>query len=224
MNKEPFLARLLLLDPAAIRERLAQAEAAGLVDRSPNLWQITLGIGRMWHRVVFRSETIGTCTHHPPRSTWRARLFRARPLRFPFLLWERAVSPWDLSGLLSSADRVVHHLLGAHHDGVQFAYDLQLLRCHPGALERVRAETEAVVQHDSKRARWLRDLVVYEQYHESLLAAVTAELAGDDGLSEEQRNDPDLTLSGYLRWCARQPATPRETVQRWWGRAREVHA
>lgn len=212
---DPWLSRLILIDPQVVHERLARAQAAGLVERAPNLWQVTLGIARMWQRVLFRSDTIGTCREHPPRATWRARLMKPRPVRFPFLLAERAVTPWDFSGLWSSTDRVIAHLLGAHHDGVQFAYDLELLRCHPGALERLRDEVAAVVDDTSPRAAWLRDLVVFERYHESLLAAVERALEHDDGLSDEERADPDITLSGYLRWCARQPATPRETWRRW---------
>lgn len=213
--RDPWLSRVILIDPRVVRERLARAQEVGLVARAPNLWQVTLGIARMWHRVMFRSDTIGTCREHPPRSTWRARLLSARPLRFPFLLAERAVTPWDFSGLWSPTDRVIAHLLGAHHDGVQFAYDLELLRCHPGALERVRDLAAAVVDGTSPRASWLRDLVVYEGYHESLLAAVERALAGDDDLTAEQRADPDITLTGYLAWCARQPATPRETWHGW---------
>ncbi len=213
--REPWIARCLVIDPATVRERLRRAAAAGLVERAPNLWQVSLGIARMWHRVVFRPETIGTCREHPVRSTWRARLLAARPLRFPFLLTERAVAPWDFSGLLSSTDRVVRHLLGAHHDGVQFVYDLQLLRCHPGALERLRAETAAVVAGTHPRAGWLRDLVVFERYHESLLEAVERALEGSEPVDAATLADPDLTLTGYLRWCAAQPATPEQTWRQW---------
>lgn len=210
----PWLSRLLLVQPTAVDERLRRAERAGLVERAPNLWQITLGILRMWHRVLFRSDTIGTCAEHPVRGTWRARLLAHRPVRFPFLLAERAVTPWDLSGLLSTTDRVVCHLLGAHHDGIQFAYDLQLLRCHPGALESVRDQARAVVEGTHPRAQWLRDLVVYEGYHEKLLEAVEAEIA-DAALPDHVLDDPDLTLTGYLRWCAAQPTTPAATLARW---------
>jgi hypothetical protein len=203
---------MIFFDPEAVEERLRRAEEEGLVERAPNLWQVSLGIARMWHRVVFRSGTIGTCRHHAVRSTWRARLLAFRPARFPFLLAEGAISPWDLSGLLSSTDRVVSHLLAAHHDGLQFVYDLQLLRCHPGALERVREQARRVVEGDDRRSAWLRDLVVFERYHENLLEAVERELEGAE-LSEEVLDDPDITLSGYLRWCAAQPPTPGKTLE-----------
>jgi hypothetical protein len=204
------LSHLLLLDPDRVAARLEALGAAG-ARPVPTVWQVTLGVLRMWHRVLFRSDTIGTCRDFQPRATWRARLLAFRPLRFPFLLAEKAVAPHDFSGLLSSEDRVVRHLLGAHHDGVQFLYDLELLQHVPGALQRVRDEARRVVEVDDARSRWLRDLVVFERYHESLLAAVEAFLDGTFVASEAERGDPDIALSAYLTWCARQPATAEAT-------------
>lgn len=206
------LSHVLLVDPERVATRLEELRAAR-VEPVPNVWQVTLGVLRMWHRVVFRSETIGTCRDFRPRATWRARLLAFRPLRFPFLLAERAVHPLDFSGLRSDEDRVVAHLLGAHHDGVQFLYDLELLRDRPGALERVRAEARRVVERDDARSRWLRDLVVFERYHENLLAAVEAFLDGTFAATEAQLRDPDIALAGYLAWCTRQPETPEATWQ-----------
>jgi len=208
----PILSRLLLVDPARIEARLDELARHRGDAPTPNTWQVTLGVLRMWHRVLFRSETVGMCRDFPVRRTWRARLLALRPLRFPFLLRERAVAPHDFSGLISSTDRVVAHLLGAHHEGVQFLYDLQLLEDVPGALDRVAREARAVVgDPESPRSRWLRDLVVYERYHENLLEAVEAFTQGRFEAPRETWADPDLSLSGYLDWCARQPATPDET-------------
>src|SRR5262245_44929495 len=134
MSSPPWHAYALLLAPARIDAALARIHAANMVPKTPNRWQISLGVLRMVHRLITRPETIGTCKAHPVRATWRARLLEVRPLRFPFLLAERAVAPWDLSGLLSSKERVFCHLLGAHHDEHQFAYDLEMLAVHPGAL------------------------------------------------------------------------------------------
>lgn len=205
------LSRLALLDPDAVAAGLERVRASGRVSVVPNVWQVTLGVARMWHRVLFRSDSIGTCTDFPVRDTWRARLMKLRPLRFPFLLAERAVHPLDFSGLRSSEDRIVRHLLGAHHDGAAFVYDFELLASHPGALERVRAEARKVVEEDTPRSRWLRDLVVYERYHENLLEAVDAFLAGEPKCSPSEAANPDVTFPAYLAWCARQPATPEAT-------------
>ncbi|MFT3770835.1 MAG: hypothetical protein QM820_35885 [Minicystis sp.] len=207
----PWYARLILVDPDQVHRGLERVRAAGLVDPAPNLWQIFLGVARMWQRILFRSETIGTCVAHPIRPTWRARLLHHRPLRFPFLVWERAIAPLDASGLVSPPERILKHLLGAHHDGNQFSYDLQLLQAYPGWLEKVRDAAAEVVAHDTPRSRWLRDLTVYERYHENLLAAVSRALEGDFDVSAAEADDPDITFLAYLRWCARQPPTPEAT-------------
>ncbi len=207
----PFLSRLVLLFPSRVAEGLARVERAGLAPVVPNVWQITLGVLRMTHRLIFRSQTIGTCKTKPVRRTWRARLLAFRPLRFPFLLWERAVAPLDFSGLLSSRERVIRHLLGAHHDALQFVYDLELLRLYPGALEELRDRARAVVDGTDPRAEWLRDLVVFEGYHEALLRTTEAALAGTLEIDPETARDPDITFGAYLAWCAAQPSDPEET-------------
>lgn len=211
----PLFARAVLvrqrdIDAALdrIRHRLQGTPRANDV---PNSWQIFLGIARMWHRVLFRSETIGMSTSNPVRPTLRARLFAFRPLRFPLLLRERAIAPLDFSGLLSSRERVLTHLLGAHHDKNQFAYDLEMLSLHEGALEELYARVTRLLEDDSAHARFLRDLTVFEGYHENLAEAVRKALDGSLGLSDAERVDPDISFFAYLAWCARQPKTPEET-------------
>lgn len=204
----PWFARVLLVSPSRVEAGLARLRESGIVEEVPTPWQITLGVLRMWHRVIVRSETIGTCASNPPRRTWRARLLAYRPLRFPFLLAERAVAPWDFSGLLSSRERILSHLLGAHHDGDQFVYDLEMLLAHPGALEELVRRAREIVDGTSPRAEWLRDLCVYEGYHEALLAAAERALRGDI----PKTTDPDIGFRAYLAWCARQPRTYAETI------------
>ena len=167
----------------------------------------------MWHRVVFRPESIGTSATHPVRPSLRARLPESRPLRFPFLLREKAVAPLDFSGLLSSPERVICHLLGAHHDGVQFVYDLQMLSVHPGKLEEALRRARDVVDGRDPRAEWMRDLTVYEGYHENLLTALERAVQGDFPMPAHQVSDPDISFLAYLEWCARQPKTPAETAR-----------
>lgn len=207
-----LLTRLVLLDPGRVAERLEEIRASGLFDEVPNVWQITLGVVRMWHRVVLRSETIGMSRGAPVRDGWRARAMSLRVLRFPFLLRERAVAPLDFSGLLSSRARVTSHLLGAHHDGGQFSYDLEMLSLSPGALVEVESRAARVVAGHDPRAAWLRDLVVFDGYHENLLRAARRALDGDFDLTPEESADPDISFRAYLRWCARQPATPAATL------------
>lgn len=212
---EPWYLRAFLLFPETIGENLERVAASGMVERTPNRWQIGLGVLRMMHRVVVRPETIGTCSADPVRPTWRARLLDNRALRFPFLVAERAIAPLDFSGLASSPERVIRHLLGAHHDKMQFVYDLSLLSVHPGKLEELRERCRAVLEGDDPRSEWLRDLVVYEGYHERLLASVDAALADGLHLPADEENDPDVSFTGYLRWCAAQPETPEATRAAW---------
>ena len=209
----PWHAYLLLVSPRTVEERLAQLE--GHFERLPSLWQLELGALRMWHRTMFRSETIGVCTAHPVRPTWRARLLMLRPLRFPFLLIERAIAPWDMTGLWSSPERVIRHLLGAHHDQTQFVYDLQMLQAHPGALEELGHRLAAVVEGRDPRGEWLRDLCVYKRYHEDLAEGLARFLAGEVELEPEDALDPDISFRAYLRWCADQPPSPEATWRAW---------
>lgn len=211
----PAAAYPLLLFPRRLLRNLERVQAAQIVPHTPNPWQITLGVARMWHRLIFRPDTVGTSPDGRVRDTWRARLLHLRPLRFPFLIAEHAIAPWDMSGLVSSTERITRHLLGAYHDYEEFTYDLEILQCYPGALEQLQARAHAVVHEDTRRSRWLRDLVVFEGYHERLLARVNAALDHGIEVTPKMETNPDHSLRGYLRWCAAQPETPRDTVREW---------
>lgn len=203
----------MLFFPRKVAKNLERVRAAGIVSEVPNLWQIQLGVLRMWHRVIFRPESIGMCASRPVRASWRARFLANRARRFPFLIAERAVAPLDFSGLASPPWRVVRHLLGAHHDGNQFAYDLQILSCYPGTLEELCDKARAVVDETAPRSRYLKDLTVYEGYHENLLSAVERALEGDFDLPPGETDNPDISFIAYLRWCAAQPPTPLATLR-----------
>jgi len=97
----PWYVRALLPGAGRIEQSLERVRAAGIVSRTPTLSQVARGVLRMVHRLIFRPETVGTCASNPVRATWRARLLHFRPLRFPFLVAERAIAPFDLSGLAS---------------------------------------------------------------------------------------------------------------------------
>jgi hypothetical protein len=206
----PVFAKPVLVDPAGIARGLERVRRAGLVDPVPNEWQIVLGVLRMWHRLVFRTGSVGTGGGAKVRSTWRARALRRRAVRVPFLLAERVIAPLDFSGLLSSRERIIRHLLGAHHDGDEFVYDFELLRLYPGALEELLVRAREVAETDTPRARWLKDLCVFDGYHGRLTEALEATLA--DVSAGPRPTDPDASFFGYLAWCAKQPATFEETL------------
>ena len=184
-----------------------------MVPVAPNLWQVELGGLRMWHRVIFRGETIGTCSVDPVRTTRRARWMRFRPVRFPFLVAARAIAPLDNSGLVQPAERLINHLVTAHHDAAQFAYDLEILRGTEGGLEDARAAAAAIVSGADPRSERFRDLCVYEGYHERLLAAIDDTIAGRPLAPDS--DDPDITFQAFVRWCLAQPETPRGTFAAW---------
>jgi len=204
---------LLLLRPRRVQTLLARIAASGRP--APCLWQVEMGILRMWHRMIFRGDTIGTCQHHPVRQGWRAWWLQFRLIRFPFLVWERAITPWDLSGFLSQRAQFIRHLLCAHHDGRQCIYDLQILSLNPGALVQLRTALLQIVEVDDARSRWVKDLCVYAHYHEELLAAVDAVLAGAEELDPVDAEDPDISFWAYLRWCRRQPESPAALWRAW---------
>jgi hypothetical protein len=192
---------------------LARARAAGVVDPAPNGWQLVLGVVRMWHRIAFRSETVGTCPGGAVRPTARARLFRYRAARLPALLALGAVVPLDLTGLASSRASLIRHLLGAHHFANQMVYDLEILAMHDGGLDALARELDEVLRGASRRARLLRDVAVFDGYHEQLHAALAAFRAAGPAYSPDEAADPDISFAAYLRWCARQPATPAATLR-----------
>jgi hypothetical protein len=203
----PLWAKALLLKPARVRRSLELLADARVVERVPNLWQITQGCSRMWLRVMFRGDDVGTSAD-PVRDSWRARLLAWRPLRFPFLVAERAIAPLDMSGLASSRERLIRHILGAHHEGAQLVYDLEILAVHPGALEELLERVRAIVDGSDPRSEWLRDLCVFERYHELVLERTERALAGDFMFTDDDLRDPDISLRAYLEWCAQQPAAP----------------
>lgn len=207
----PWWSWLLLWQPERVEEGLERARRLGLPTPSPA--QVWRGVLRMWRRVLLANQTVGTSLD-PVRSGWRPQLLKYRAARLPFLLRERVVAPLDFSGLVSSPERICRHLLGAHHRPEQLVYDLELLSLHPGALESLEQAARDVVIHDTPRTRWLRDLCVFERYHEQLLDAVVRFRRGEPVLTPAQALDPDLTLRGFLGWCAKQQL-PRPLVRYW---------
>lgn len=201
----PAIYHLLLYKPRQIRRSLIRMRRAGLIEQVPTLWQVTLGVLYMWHRILFRAETIGV-GDEPVRPTRRARLLERKPLRLPFLLRERAITPLDFTGFASGPERIICHLLGAYHPGDNFVYDLQALSANPGALDELRRRVAAVVDTDDARSQWLRDLTVYDGYHERLLAAVDRALAGDFSVADEA--NADTTVPAFVAWCTSQPPSP----------------
>jgi hypothetical protein len=202
---------LLLWSPKRIEARLERLHANGVIAVKPNLWQAWLGVVYMWVRVAKRPETIGLSDGAPVRQTPGAKRMDQRLYRIPAVLRARAVNPGDQTGLGSSATHVIRHLLAAYHPGENLLYDLAILHTEPGALAELRARAAAVVDGSDPNAEALRDLTVYEGYHEKLLASVVRWM--DEGRTDHHQVHPDTTLPAFLAWCAAQPATPADTLR-----------
>ncbi len=194
---------------ALIRPRRVQAHLEIIAARqgqpAPTLWQMLLWTGHMWRRVLLDLDSVGSGGGASVRKTWRARWLRVKAIRALALIGERAIAPLDMSGLATDDDRVMRHLLAAHHDGMEFAYDLEMLSLRPGALARLRVQVEAIVDGRHPRGEWLRDLCVYEGYHERLLAGVDLALSGALPRSE----NPDTSFFAMLDWARSRAPSPR---------------
>ena len=125
---------------------------------------------------------------------------------------EGAIAPWDHTGLASDPKRLRKHLISAHHDGHQFAYDFSILRGEPDALLTLRNEVQAILDGDTWRTRWLKDLAVYEGYHQTLLQVLIRALEGDEFLDQDDAQNPDISFEAFIRWCREQPETPWESL------------
>jgi hypothetical protein len=202
---------VLLWCPRRVEARLSALERDGVIDRAPNLWQVWMGVLYMWTRVVRRPETIGLSTTEPVRATPGARRLASRVRRVGAVLRARVVNPLDQVGLGSSDAHVVRHLLGAYHPGDNALYDLYLLHVAPGALEGLAERLRTLVAGLDPHGEHLRDLCVYEGYHERLLAQVERWLA--EGPPRAPSMHPDTTLPAFLAWCARQPDGPAATAR-----------
>lgn len=204
--------RFVLRHPERVEWHLERLYELGRIDTKPNLWQVSMGVAYMLHRMVFRPQTIGV-DDAPVRRTLRARLWQFRPLRFPFLMWQKAIDPIDLTGLSGSMERKHSHLVGAYHPGDNALYDLECMTCDPEALEALRADVVQIIEGNTFRSRFLKDLTVYEGYHERLLQLIDRAMVNDFAPAAEKVDHPDTTLRGFLRWCAAAPDSPEATFQ-----------
>jgi len=218
------LTRMLLLNPRRVQRHLdtiaaspaAEPHLAALGGMMPNLWQVSQGVLRMVHRILFRFNSIGLSKDRPVRPGLRARILRFRPVRAPFLFAANALHPHDLSGLLSTPKDIADHLVGTHHDRHQFAYDLQILRAlAPEMLPVIRDRALAVIEDRDPKSKFYRDIVTFEGYHENLVASVEAAIDGEERLTPNEETDPDVSFWAWLGWCKAQPETPSATLRAW---------
>lgn len=213
MERVPWPYFLVIRRPRVALANLRALHARGVTPGVPTPFQMLCGVLYMVHRLLFRSDTVGLERNEPVRATRWARLLRPRPLRFPFLAWERVINPFDLTGFGSRRDFLVRHVVGAHHAGDDAIYDLTLLLAHDDALAELRARVVDVIAERTPHDRFLKDLCVYERYHDKLLVTLDAVEAG--------RHEPpdmavasDTSLPGFVAWCLARPPTLRDALAR----------
>ncbi|MFT5586823.1 MAG: hypothetical protein ACI9VR_004425, partial [Cognaticolwellia sp.] len=119
----------------------------------------------------------------------------------------------DMTGLASSTQRLLQHLMAAHHDGLQFVYDLEILSLEPTGLAQLRSRLQALETH-TKRAEWLSDLCAYQHYHRDLGLGLARFQQNPESMLSST-SDPDLSLRALLRWCLAQPESPAATWRAW---------
>jgi len=212
MDRIPWPYFLVIRRPRVARDNLRALHARGVVAGVPTPFQMLCGVLYMVARLLFRSDTVGLETREPVRPNWRARMLRPRPLRFPFLVWERAINPFDLTGFGSKRDYLVRHVVGAHHAGDDAIYDMTLLLAHDGALAGLRARITEVVAARTPHDRFIADLCVYARYHEKLLDTLDVVEGGRHTVDAKIASD--TTLPGFVAWCLAQPPTLRDAVAR----------
>lgn len=210
----PLIFRLFVHNPELMLKNLALLKEKGHIQEIPTLWQVIQGMAQQWSFTAANLEKLGHDQSHPVRDSAGARLLQPQLLRFIPLLIEGAINPWDRSGLALTPERKMRHILGTHHGGETVMYDMQLLDCYPGALESLRDQLNEILENDTPRSRWLRDLVVYEGYHEALKRVVDRALAGDFTVPEEAPPGDDYTVGSFVDRCLACPVTPEETLRR----------
>ncbi len=206
---------LVLHRPWRIRRVLTALHRAGTIRVMPTAWQVVCGVLYMIARVVLRPETVGQSSVDPARTTPRSRLLAIRAVRAPVLLFTGCIVPWDLTGFGTAPATLRRHLLGAYHPWDNAMYDLAVLSVYPGETARLREDVAAVVAGTHPRAAWLRDLVVYEGYHERLLTVVDRALAGDLRVRDAPSPPSDATVSGWADFVTSLPPTLSEALGAW---------
>lgn len=214
----PWFYYLLLHDPRQLQKNLHLLKERGHIQEIPSLWQVVLGISHMWHFTVANVDAIGTSQEAPVRDNPRARLLKNQFIRFFALMAEGSINPLDRTGLALSPKRKMRHVLGTFHATGEMAqtviYDLQLLDCYPGALKTLGQRLEKLLKQPDARDEWIKDMAVYQGYHEDLVPVVKRCLKGDFSVNvPTQREGDDYTVTSFVERCLGFPPTPQATLE-----------
>ncbi len=209
----PPIFHVLLHNPELLQQHLRMLHEQGFTTGVPNLWQVYQHWALSVARAFKRGKVPGMDPDAPVRDTPGAQLLQFPAIRFWGLLFEGAINPWDYTGLALTPQRKMKHVMGAYHFDHTFIYDLEVIALYPGALEQLRDQCLEVLNRDTARTRWLRDLTVYEGYHENLLRCVERCLAGDFSVPDDLKDDRSVKVSYFVEDALALPQTPEATLQ-----------
>jgi hypothetical protein len=206
----------LLADPRPLAARLDRLRHLGYLDRAPTRAQLLFGGLDMVRFVIepaartyYRDKRVSYALHH---------LLRAL---------DDPASTLDPTGLLSTRDTVIGHLLQVVHLGCcDPIYDLQVLESFADGLDELERQLCAVLDGTHPRHAAIAAIIADPDYHRRLLDQVVQFRA--DRHAPAASCDPPLltdasflaarqtfaTLAGFLRYAAALPRSPLALAHR----------
>ena len=210
----------LWADPAEVRDRLAELERKGFVERQPGRWQILFGGLDMLRFVI-----------EPAARDYYAQQGISFGFHQLLRVLDDPVSMIDPTGFLSDRDTIIGHVMQVVH--LNPIYDLQLLQMFPDGLEQLESQVAAMVAGTHPRTRTIGAIVEDPTYHARLLDYVRRYRRDPDTaplVRQEQTLRADAafaaaertfaTLPGFIAYCNRLPAELPALVRRF----RATHA
>ncbi len=195
------------LRPSALTARLGRLKALGMIGEVPSYWQVLvaaqhnmLGAAAVETKKFYEAQGIGFREHN-----WRR--FFCDP-----------ATMMDATGLFQERDDIVRHVLQTFHRHP--LYDFQLLRMFDDGPEELLRQTKALLDGAHPLGHQFENLIEDPSYHARLLKQVEEFVRDPVGtkplpLEYPYEASPELmmamdqftTLTGFLRYAARLPAT-----------------
>jgi hypothetical protein len=192
--------------PVAMDERLERLHRLGYIDEIPGRVQLAIGAYDMLRFFIvpaaedyYSSKGINFTFH--------------QVLRF----LDDPASLVDPTGLLSTTDNIIGHLMQVTHANP--CYDLQLLDAHDGGLEELERQVEQMIAGTHPRTRSISAVIEDPSYHAKLLEYVRAFRVARDAQAPIRENVADSerfqaiartfgTVPNAMRYFCRLPNEP----------------
>jgi hypothetical protein len=204
-------------DPNTISTRLERLRVRGQIDRVPNRAQLVFGGIDMVRfviapaaRVYYRDKRITYWVHH---------LFR---------IFDDPAASLDPSGVLSTRETIVGHLLQVVHLGCcDPIYDLEVLECLDDGVPELERQLRQLLAGTHPRQAAIETIIADPTYHARLLDYVIAFRTTGGGppafcTQQPLIADPQFvtaqqtfaTLVGFVRYAAALPSSPMALARR----------